>query len=632
MFGKLGDKIANNPIFIMGAYILSFLIILILVIVILIYNGKKHSRIFDDVNGLIRIDTKEGRLIIGLLSIIAYILFYVIFFSVPSTNPVKQIIPQIAESTQIEEYHVNGIIEMVIIAIAIFSLNWYHHKKMFTDSIYDPKTKHTIQGKVRTDTDEGIATIVLLSFISFVLFYFILKYLEKGQPLIEYFTNVLEPINLAMYVLVMSLLLIIWILQTFYQRVMNIFTKSDTNGISEVFSDFDRKYIPNYGVIFTMLIIIAVVLYVAAYDSKSLTTYTYVYIFTILVPCVFVFYYGLPFIISDPSGSGVGKVGILIGMGLLVAAAIYFYININSTLFKGVGIITTILTVLIIIFGLALFFYLLSNYLKTFSGWSGFIIYFIFYIPCLLIDFFRYMMKESQLTSKVVYILFFIEIALILLYNYLPGFISYIDKKDGVLLLQDGSFLDNELSLGSSEILQIPENKLENTIISTVYYTNFAFSMWVYLNIQPANFSSYSKETTIFNCGNGKPRLVYYNDVSNDAHKNKYKVYFTAVGNSGENCDNCFEIMLPNQKWNNFVFNYKSEQVDLFVNGDLVKVFTFNSHNRPNYFPADDIVVGSEDGLDGAICNVRFYSTNLTTSRITSMYNLLMYKNPPTMV
>jgi hypothetical protein len=213
------------------------------------------------------------------------------------------------------------------------------------------------------------------------------------------------------------------------------------------------------------------------------------------------------------------------------------------------------------------------------------------------------------------------------------------DKKDGIVLVQNGKFLDTPLTIGSSQLLEIPPEKLENVISKTVYFTNFSFSMWIYLNIQPPNFSSYTKETNIFDFGNGKPKIVYYNDTSNnrdngDNNKNKYKIYFTDItkNKKGEDtCDNCFEITLPNQKWNNFVFNYKSSQVDLFINGDLIKVFKF-TNNRPIFTASDNITTGSEDGLHGAICNVRFYPNNLTTSHITSMYNLLMYKSPPVII
>ena len=50
----------------------------------------------------------------------------------------------------------------------------------------------------------------------------------------------------------------------------------------------------------------------------------------------------------------------------------------------------------------------------------------------------------------------------------------------------------------------------------------------------------------------------------------------------------------------------------------------------PNYSPDDLIVVGSTDGIDGAICNVEYYIGNQTRAQIANSYNLLVKNNPPT--
>jgi hypothetical protein len=111
------------------------------------------------------------------------------------------------------------------------------------------------------------------------------------------------------------------------------------------------------------------------------------------------------------------------------------------------------------------------------------------------------------MTSKVVYVLFFVEILLILLYVYVPKILNAFDKKDGTILLENGAFLDIPKSIGSSKLLQISKNNLENTNLPIVYQTNFSFSMWIYLNIQPTNFGSYTQEMPIFNFGDGKPKI-----------------------------------------------------------------------------------------------------------------------------
>jgi hypothetical protein len=50
----------------------------------------------------------------------------------------------------------------------------------------------------------------------------------------------------------------------------------------------------------------------------------------------------------------------------------------------------------------------------------------------------------------------------------------------------------------------------------------------------------------------------------------------------------------------------------------------------PNYLAIDNIITGSDSGLDGAICNVNYYTAPITKTKISNTYNLLMAKNPPT--
>ena len=104
-----------------------------------------------------------------------------------------------------------------------------------------------------------------------------------------------------------------------------------------------------------------------------------------------------------------------------------------------------------------------------------------------------------------------------------------------------------------------------------------------------------------------------------------YRFYFSDKMDTS----NYYELQIPNQKWNNFVFNYNSKYVDLFVNGKLKRTFYFKQ-DIPEYNLSDIVTTGSENGLSGAIANIRYYSRKMTQRDISSMYNLLSNKNPPT--
>jgi hypothetical protein len=240
-------------------------------------------------------------------------------------------------------------------------------------------------------------------------------------------------------------------------------------------------------------------------------------------------------------------------------------------------------------------------------------------------------LNESKMTSIVIYILFIIEILLILLYIYSNTIINYIvkDPSKSITLLEKSAYLDIKTTIGNSYQLRMisptPDPEPDNTLYN--YRKNYAISMWVYLNNQPPNNKSYAEETEIFNYGYGKPRITYFNDLTNDSKKNKYNFYFT----DSPNVKTSYSMTLPSQKWNNFVFNYNSDKVDLFINGILERTFVFNK-NMPKYLASDIITIGSNNGLDGAICNINYYTEALTKTKITTAYNLLASKNPPTLL
>jgi hypothetical protein len=223
-------------------------------------------------------------------------------------------------------------------------------------------------------------------------------------------------------------------------------------------------------------------------------------------------------------------------------------------------------------------------------------------------------------------LLFIIEIILILLYVYSNKITNYFvrNTSTNIVLLPGNSFLNTKSTISSSYNLRIQTPILADTNQKFTYRRNYAISMWVYLNNQPPNNHSYAHETEIFNYGNGKPRITYFNDVTSDAKKDKYIFYFT----SSTKKPYSYSMTLPSQKWNNLVFNYSSDKVDLFINGNLERTFIFEN-NMPKYLATDTVTIGSDNGLDGAICNINYYNEPLTKTKITMAYNLLMLKNPP---
>jgi hypothetical protein len=105
------------------------------------------------------------------------------------------------------------------------------------------------------------------------------------------------------------------------------------------------------------------------------------------------------------------------------------------------------------------------------------------------------------------------------------------------------------------------------------------------------------------------------------------------------------------QRWNNFVFNYNANTVDIFINGTLERTVEYSG--LPNFqYNTDIMVIGSNPitymgdmsisespvyqgantsfmGLYGSVCNVVYYPTTLDQGQIVTNYNLHSMQNPP---
>ncbi len=330
---------------------------------------------------------------------------------------------------------------------------------------------------------------------------------------------------------------------------------------------------------------------------------------------------------------------------------IYSLINVSTSTFGLIDYISGIIITLIIIFGLSLFFYIFSNYLNSSHEYFAFFINFIFYIPCLLLTLIRYIINEFKLTTSPVIILFIIEILLIVFYLYLPEIINSISVKDGIPILEDVKKLSNETAIninGKYLSGDLPDNWTETvnedggiiyvnsntgakthdrpikTLLggSTVFdQYNYTLSLWTYLNAHNTTLTSYNKESNIFTYDNIK---ITYNNKDNNG--GIYKIYFTDIDNTHDIEDTYYELSLPYQKWNHIVFNYHSTHVDLFINGKLER--TFKQFNA-KVFTNNNATIGSVDGLNGSICNIRYYPNNLSKTNIAGIYKLLMNNTPP---
>jgi len=310
----------------------------------------------------------------------------------------------------------------------------------------------------------------------------------------------------------------------------------------------------------------------------------------------------------------------------------YFYLlsKITNSQKDFMNYIVTILFILSAIIGGAIVFLLIGNYMSSLKGMPGIISNVLFYLPCLLIQIIEWIKNEINNTTPTIGILFIIEIMIILAYFYLPKILKKVTESSGMVIIDNPTKLDEQVELIGGDRFKIPKDPDELTGMNTKDKPryNYSISLWTFINTNAHNGDAINNDLNIFSY-DGKPNLKFR--INEDNEDNEESYFIVEVTNADKNNEiTQLKINLPLQKWHNFVFNYNDNAVDVFVNGELHKTYTFSENNRPLYdIVTDNLIIGEETGLSGSICNVIYHTAPLTKSEIVNKYNLLQNLNPP---
>jgi len=370
--------------------------------------------------------------------------------------------------------------------------------------------------------------------------------------------------------------------------------------------------------IFIILILLAYkwdILHVATNYPAQTNLFFLVTGFVMIVSFYFIKERLLLFKDTPSIGAFLMKVG---GTLLALVATICLIIAI-FWLFKNITTLTTLLTstmnLFLIIGGIGILYLLLKplisagkeNPKSVFSLLGNLVMY----IPCLLISFIDFIREQYSITTKAVWILLAIEIILIILRVIVPKLVHSVATHDGTQLLNEPIYLNNEHTLGNFENLHAGSTD------DSKFNYHYSLSSWIYINPQPPNTSSaYTKFTSLLNYGE-KPQIQF------NGLKNELRIMTTTGKNDLVEIYKTKDIAY--QKWNNFVINYDGGNMDVFLNGKLVA-------SRPNiapYMTYENITSGSNDGIEGGICNVMYYDHILSKGAITLAYRMLRDKKLP---
>ena len=317
----------------------------------------------------------------------------------------------------------------------------------------------------------------------------------------------------------------------------------------------------------------------------------------------------------------------IITSGLLIGWIVYMAQNSSTT---ANGVFKTIINTLLVISILALVYNIIiakspiGNAKK--NNFFDLIINVILYIPCIFSDIINVIVKEyidakspnSQFITSIILII--ICIILFILYFKLPS-------------------LQEKIALqGGSQLVNNPVNTNELNILAGYQDLNktdefdykYGISCWVFIDAMPPNTNpSYTKYTSILNYGN-KPNILY------NGTTNTLMIVMEQKGLKNDNVktheldDNGNRIIYKKenfllQKWNNIIINYIGGTLDIFLNNELVK----SAIEVVPYMSLDNLTIGTDNGINGGICNVVYFTEPLTAPNIYYLYNLVKDKTPP---
>ena len=312
---------------------------------------------------------------------------------------------------------------------------------------------------------------------------------------------------------------------------------------------------------------------------------------------------------------GISVLVLIVGFG----AYIFNMAANNNAIFQTVTYLVNIL----IFLGVLALIYHFTTARDSITSKSILLIFdIIFYIPCLLIDFVKYIHNQYSISTSFEWTILLAEALLISLYFLLPKIYHLVMTHEGQLLLNEPVYTNKVTSLDvdSSLAVQDPNKPLNssNDNVGGQYNYNYAISCWIYINPQPPSTSvAYENYTSLLSYG-GKPTISYKGltntlqiTMRRDLGDNPVVVY--------KNTD------LPLQRWNNFVINYNSGTLDVFMNDKLVSSV---SEIIP-YMRHETMQLGTANGVHGGVCNVMYFPSVLSAAQISWLYNSTKFKNPP---
>ena len=330
---------------------------------------------------------------------------------------------------------------------------------------------------------------------------------------------------------------------------------------------------------------------------------------------------------------GGSKIKDLIKYSLITVAILVIFLGLMYFLFRLVAsdnsansFILIFLNILIVIVFAAFLikFFKIDEKMKSKPGadptWFSLIGKIIFYVPCLLINFLEFLKEQYKITPKVAWQLLGIETLLIAGRFLIPYLYEKLMSVKGTTLLKDPSYINKEVFLANFQDLNYyeSENVDKDSSKSEMPSYHYGISCWVYLDSFPPNTNaSYLEDNSILNIGN-KPNILF-NVMENEL------IIKVKEDADTETIVLRKKDLLKYQKWNNIVVNYDGGTLDVFINNELIAT----KNGVIPYKQYDVVSYGTDGGIMGGICNIKYFNYTLDRNEINWLYNTAKIRDPP---
>jgi hypothetical protein len=166
---------------------------------------------------------------------------------------------------------------------------------------------------------------------------------------------------------------------------------------------------------------------------------------------------------------------------------------------------------------------------------------------------------------------------------------------------------------GGESLISVPIPLTKKTSYPVHYIYEYTLSFWINIEAMPPSYSLAATQYT--NVLYGSNLMIVYNGAENKLRtimKTDAKPLVIDIPD------------VPLQKWNHLLISYSNGVFDFFMNNELIKTSNIISEET------HELVVGSENGIRGEICNFLFFDKVISPEKMDSLYNDFKSKNPPT--